>query len=252
MMVKDFGKNARVTGEVFSELNAIAYKHGSRVQISAYRYSPLGMVGVQTIAYEIAEELPDMAGHVFSPAGGGGLTLAITRGFQFWKEHNPNFKMPKVHCVQPIGNNSIASPLRNGLHKAKAVSQSTTLISGLQVPNVIDGDEVIAACRASGGTGYAVTDELIYESQHNMAAKEGIFCEPAGAVGFAGLIMALKNKEINVKDHIVCMVTGHGFKDPVAAAEIAEKSASHYFKNTKDTFQYVISQIEKNNITNFK
>ncbi len=252
IMVKDFGKNASVTEEVFSALNATADQHGTGVQISAYRYSPLGMAGVQTIAYEIAEELPYMGGYVFSPAGGGGLTLSITKGFQIWKEHNPNFRMPKVHCVQPIGNNSIAGPLRNGLSEAEAVSQSTTLISGLQVPNVIDGDEVIAACRTSGGTGYTVTDELIYESQHDMAAREGIFCEPAGAVGFAGLLTALKNKEINIKDNIVCLVTGHGSKDPGTAAKIAEKSVDQYFENSADTIQYIKTQIQNNNKANFK
>lgn len=151
MMVKDFGKNRLVTEKVMTVLKDISDIHSASLQISAYCYSPLGMAGVQTIAYEIAEELPGESGHVFSPAGGGGLTLALTKGFQTWKEYYPDFKIPKVHCVQPRGNNTISDPLRNGLLKAEAVSQSTTSVSGLQVPSVLDGDAVIAACRASGG-----------------------------------------------------------------------------------------------------
>lgn len=252
MMVKDFGKDFRVTEQVFSELNDMAHRHGTQVQISAYHYSPLGMAGVQTIAYEIAEQIPVADAHIFSPAGGGGLTLALTKGFQTWKEHHADFKIPRVHCVQPEGNDTISSPLRNGWRNAREISKTATLISGLQVPNIIDGNEVITACRASGGTGYAVPDELIYESQRDMATREGIFCEPAGAVGFSALCLALKNKEINAADHIVCLVTGHGFKDLVAAAGMAEKSAGHYFKDCADTFQHIKAQIQNNNKANFK
>jgi threonine synthase len=209
------------------------------------------MAGVQTIAYEIAGELPQGVEHVFSPAGGGGLTLALTKGFQTWKEHSPDSETPKVHCIQPTGNNTISGPLRMGLPHARAVAQSTTSVSGLQVPNVMDGDEVISTCRACGGTGYTVTDELIYESQKNLATKEGIFCEPAGAVGFAGLVEAVRMKEVNKKDPIVCLVTGHGFKDPAAAGKIAENSGARYFKSTGETFEYIESQIENSNKIRF-
>jgi threonine synthase len=64
---------------------------------------------------------------------------------------------PRIHCVQPAGNDTIAGSLRDGLSKAANV-ECTTSISGLQVPSVIDGDQVIAACRAPGGTGHVVVD----------------------------------------------------------------------------------------------
>jgi threonine synthase len=248
LMIKDFGIDPEVTKHIMNGLRIISKNLGASVQISAYRFCPLAMSGVQTISYEIAEEISAFSGHIFSPAGGGGLTLAITKGFHKWKEINPDFKIPKVHCVQPKGNNTISGSLRNGLFKTQAVAQSLTSISGLQVPNIIDGDEVLVACRATGGTGYVVDDHLIYECQENMANTEGIFCEPAGAVGFAGLLSALKNGEINKKDHIVCMVTGHGFKDPISAEKIANKSGAHYFNNAKDTFGYIESQIKTSKI----
>ncbi|CAL1517237.1 pyridoxal-phosphate dependent enzyme [Chitinophaga sp. MM2321] len=244
MMIKDFGKDLHVTGAVFSGLNDLADKYGSPVQISAYCYSPLGMAGVQTIAYEIAEELGAVNAHVFSPAGGGGLTLAVAKGFQLWKEQHAPYMLPKVHCVQPVGNNTIAGPLHAGAAMAQEVDKSSTTISGLQVPGVMDGNEVIAACRATGGTGYAVTDELIYACQSSLSAMEGIYCEPAGAVALAGLQLALERGEINREDHVVCLVTGHGFKDPVAAQKMADKSAGLYFNNTGDAFLYLKSTIK--------
>jgi len=127
---------------------------------------------------------------------------------------------------------------------AAAVARCTSSISGLQVPNIIDGNETVSACRATGGNGYLVTDDLVYESQQNLALKEGVFCEPAGAVALAGLVQALKNGEINKKDPVICVITGHGFKDPVSAARISERYAGQYFENVKDTFSYLEPRIK--------
>ncbi|HUZ58847.1 MAG TPA: pyridoxal-phosphate dependent enzyme [Hanamia sp.] len=244
LMIKDFGIDPNITIEVANGLNEIARIQGIPVHISAYHYSPLAMAGVQTISYEIAEEIPAFNGHIFSPAGGGGLTFAIIKGFNKWKEINPQFKIPKIHCVQPEGNDTISGPLRNGLINAHAVSKSRTSISGLQVPNVIDGDEVLAGCRATGGTGYTVTDDDVYECQESLAKMEGIYCEPAGAVALAGVLKAVKNREIDKKDDLVCLVTGHGFKDPVSASKISKKSSGNYFNTANETFQYIKSQIK--------
>ena len=246
IMVKDFGINPEVSNEVFSGLQRIASKYRTVVQISAYHYSAFGMAGVQTISYEIAEDLGNAGGHVFSPAGGGGLTLAIVKGFNTWEQKHRGYRAPKVHCVQPEGNDTMATPLRKGLHQANAVSKSRTLISGLQVPNVIDGNEVIAACRATGGTGFSVTDESIFECQKNMAILEGIYCEPAGAVSLAGVIKALENKEITCEDHIVCVVTGHGFKDPASAKKIAGEDRGKYFNSHGETLAFIETQLQNN------
>jgi threonine synthase len=161
------------------------------------------MAGVQTISYEIADALAGKSFSIFSPAGGGGLTLAVARGAEG--------SGGRVHCVQPAGNDTIASSLRNG-HAARAVT-STTAISGLQVGGVLDGDHVIAACRRSGGQGYVVADEQVWAWQARMAREEGIFSEPAGAVALAGVEQAIVRGEVSAMEHVVCLVTGSGFKD---------------------------------------
>ena len=207
LMVRDFGKNAETTSRVFDDLEAICSARDLPLPISAYRYCPSAMDGVQTIVYEIAEELGQTVNHIFSPAGGGGLTLAITKG--------ASVVLPraKVNCVQPDGNDTIASQLRNGEMKAKSVSSSVTTVSGLQVASVIDGDLVIENCRKSGGTGYVVSDQDVFKWQQIMAQKEGIFCEPAGAVALAGLENAVAKNEVSETETVVCLVTGSGFKD---------------------------------------
>ena len=82
--------------------------------------------------------------------------------------------LPAMHCVQPSGNNTIAGPLREGADHAQAC-HSTTGIGGLQVASVLDGNEVITACRRSGGSGYLVEDEYVYKVQSQLAREEGNF-----------------------------------------------------------------------------
>jgi threonine synthase len=244
IIIREFGKDVNVTKEVIDRITDTALRHHSSVQISSYSHSPVGMAGVQTIAYEIAEAMTDGDVHIFSPAGGGGLTCAILQGFGTWKKNHPQFRLPKIHCVQPIGNDTIASALRNGLSKAIEIHASTTAISGLQVPAVLDGDEVVAGCRESGGNGHIVSDELIYECQEQLASREGIFCEPAGAVSLAGLRKAIANNEINRNATIVCLVTGHGFKDSVSGNKIAEKAGTRYFSDSAAAFASINAEID--------
>lgn len=213
LRVRDFGADASVTAGVFERLEQQAASPEYALQISAYRYSPLGMQGVESIAYELDNELLGGIGHVFCPAGGGGLTLATARGF-----HNLG-RNTSVHCVQPEGNDTIAGPLRNGMDSACDVACDTA-ISGLQVASVIDGNEVIGACRQSGGTGHTVPDDAVFAAQRRLAREEGIFSEPAGAVALAGLISAVQQGEMKADLPVVCLVTGSGFKDAVSVEQM--------------------------------
>jgi len=209
--IRGFGTDARITNEIAQGLRELAEGLGTEVQISAYKYSAAGMAGVQTISWELAEQMPDGIDHVFSPSGGGGLTLAIARGFELTNTHSP-----AVHCVQPSGNNTIAGPLCEGLDHARNCGECTSRISGLQVAGVIDGHGTLAACRQSGGTGWLVDDDEVFSLQKRLAREEGIFSEPAGAVALAGALRALDEGILSTTDSVICLVTGSGFKDNVA------------------------------------
>lgn len=203
--VRGFGIDANVTADTFARVRERGGRPGAALQISAYACSPVGMAGVQTIGYELTEQMDGPIGHVFVPAGGGGLTLAVARGFD-----GPNG--PRIECVQPEGNATIAGPLRDGHERAREVA-CTTKISGLQVPSVLDGHEVITACRASSGTGRLVRDEDVWDVQSRLAREEGIFAEPAGAVSVAGALAAIRAGAVSRNSTICCIVTGTGFKD---------------------------------------
>lgn len=220
-LVRGFGQDTGITTAVMEELAARAGKLGTSVQISAYHYCANGMVGVQTIAYELAEALPGQQMQVFVPAGGGGLTLAILRGFEAWQSEVSGFAFPRVFCVQPTGNDTIATSIGAGLSRAVSIPKSQTKISGLQVPNVLDGHEVVVGCRASGGGGVTVADDAVFNWQRQLAVKEGIYCEPAGAVALAGAANAVSVGALDVSEPVVCVVTGHGFKDTGSSAAMA-------------------------------
>lgn len=213
IMVEGFGIDTAITNKVFTQLEQLTLAKNISLPISAYRYCPEGMLGVQTIAYEVLDELEGQVHHIFSPAGGGGLTLAIAKGIMIYK---PEVNC-KVHCVQPEGNNTIASALATGLDQATEIPRSTTLVSGLQVPGILDGTNTLHYCRQTGGTGFVVDDEAIFQTQKMLAQKEGIFCEPAGAVSVSGLISAVKKGRVNKDENTVCLITGSGFKDMVSA-----------------------------------
>jgi len=211
--VRGFGVDPDITSRVMEHLRTLADRPDAALQISAFHFSPIGMSGVETISFELAEQATHGIDHVFVPVGGGGLALAVARGFARLQQQGRLARPVSVHCVQPDGNDTIASPLRDGSERAHDVT-CTSQISGLQVANVIDGHETIAACRASGGTGHLVSDESVWQVQACLAQKEGVYCEPAGAVALAGALDAAERGIIDRQGNIVCLVTGSAFKDP--------------------------------------
>ena len=216
--VRGFGIDPSITSRVFDDVARKAAQPGRRLQISAYKYSPAGMAGVETISHELATERPGIR-HVFCPAGGGGLTAAVAKGFQSARSHGGQ-SSPAVHCVQPVGNDTMATALATGRSDGIAV-HCTSAISGLQVPGLIDASLTIAVCRSSGGTGFIVEDDFIWETQARLAREEGLFVEPAAAVSVAGALKALRDCRVQVDDEIVCILSGIGFKDAPSAAQMA-------------------------------
>lgn len=187
VLIPGFASDVSVTDEVFDILRG----SGHPLIVSAFRYCPQGMQGVETIAHELLG-----AENVFVPVGGGGLYAAVVQGFA---------GKVKVHAVQPEGCATVVNPAwRFG-------DPSTTTVSGLSVPTDIDASLARTRLRECGGMAIAVTDEQVLAAQRILLMEEGIYCEPAGATAFAGYLAS----EIR-KEPAVCVVTGHGFKDPMS------------------------------------
>lgn len=209
--VRDFGNSAEVTRRVFDSLHALAQSDGIPLVVSAYKYCPEGMSGVESLGPEINKQLGTPPDDIFVPVGSGGLFSALCRGLAGTG--------PRVHAVQPAGCSTIVAAFERGDNEIRPV-ESTTRISGLSVPFDIDGSMALDLLRRGKGIGLAVTDEEVMEAQRMMLA-EGIYCEPAGATALAGLLRAIDDGRIEREGSMVCIVSGHGFKDPDSIAAAA-------------------------------
>ena len=215
--VRDFVTSPEITELVLDCLEAMSRSSSIPLVISAYRYCPTGMAGVESIATELAAQSDRPIDHVFVPVGGGGLISAVCRGFA--RLRSPG---PRIHAVQPEGCSTVVAALERGDDRILPV-ESRTAISGLAVPFDIDASLALALVRASGGLGFAVSDDDAFGAQQMLFGQEGIYAEPAGAASLAGLIKAVSAGVVRPGDLAVCLVTGHGFKDPDAADRAAAR-----------------------------
>jgi threonine synthase len=162
--------------------------------------NPLRLEGQKTAAFEIVEELGEIDG-LCIPVGNAGNVTAYWKGFQ------ESDLAPRMLGFQAEG----AAPLVLG-HR---VEKPETIASAIRIGNPARWEEAMAAVTQSGGGIEAVSDDEILGAYRMLAAREGIFCEPASAASVAGL---LKHGAGGAR-RVVCVLTGHGLKDPQTALE---------------------------------
>ncbi|MHB1022221.1 MAG: pyridoxal-phosphate dependent enzyme [Acidobacteriaceae bacterium] len=213
--IPGFVTDAAITSDVFSTLQKMSVEQSIPFVVSAFHYCPEGMRGVEEISTELLQTAPD---HVFVPVGGAGLYSAIVQGFL-----RAGSKLPRVHAVQPEGCLTLVASYLAGTSEIRSV-HSTTRISGLSVPSNIDASRALRLLHECNGTGIAVSDETVFAAQHILMTQEGIYCEPAGATAFAGWKQATEKGLIGEGETSVCLVTGHGFKDPASVEQLAMKN----------------------------
>ena len=112
---------------------------------------------------------------------------------------------PRMLGFQAAG----AAPLVHGA----PVAQPETIASAIRIGNPARWEDAMGAMTASGGAVNEVTDEQILDAYRFLAAREGVFCEPASAASVAGLLV----HGAGDAERIVCVLTGHGLKDPEVA-----------------------------------
>ncbi len=156
------------------------------------------IAGQKTAAYEIAEELDELDA-LCIPVGNAGNITAYWRGF---KEAGHR---PRMLGFQAAG----AAPLVHGA----PVENPETIASAIRIGNPARWEEAMDAMTSSGGAVNAVTDEQILAAYNFLARHEGVFCEPASAASVAGLL----THGAEGARRIVCVLTGHGLKDPQTA-----------------------------------
>ncbi|HYZ80052.1 MAG TPA: threonine synthase [Solirubrobacteraceae bacterium] len=159
--------------------------------------------GQKTAAFEVLEELDGELDALCIPVGNAGNITAYWRGF---KEQD---KRPRMYGFQAAG----SAPLVHG----KPVAHPETIASAIRIGNPARWEEAMDAMASSGGAVAAVSDTQILDAYRYLAASEGVFCEPASAAGVAGLL----EHGAGDAERVVCVLTGHGLKDPQTALERA-------------------------------
>jgi threonine synthase len=155
--------------------------------------------GQKTAAFEIVEALGGELDALCIPVGNAGNITAYWRGF-CEAGHRP-----RMRGFQAAG----AAPLVLGA----PVANPETVASAIRIGNPARWEEAMDAMASSGGSVSAVSDEQILEAYRFLAAHEGVFCEPASAASVAGLLAYGAGEARRV----VCVLTGHGLKDPQTA-----------------------------------
>jgi threonine synthase len=168
--------------------------------------NPHRIAGQTTAAFELCEVLGDAPDVVALPVGNGGNVTAYAEGFRIYREAGMTGRNPMFVGAQAAG----AAPLVHGA----PVENPETIATAIRIGNPASWQSADDAVKRSGGEFRAVSDDAILEAYHHVAELEGIFCEPASASGIAALRMAVRDGLVNRTARAVCVLTGHGLKDP--------------------------------------
>ncbi|MGQ9472441.1 MAG: threonine synthase [Candidatus Caldatribacteriaceae bacterium] len=168
--------------------------------------NPHRIEGQKTASFEIWEWLGDVPDFLALPVGNAGNITAYWKGFKELFGRGNISRLPKMFGFQAAG----SCPLVLG----KPVENPQTIATAIRIGNPASWKGAIAAKEESGGLIGVVTDEEILEAQRMLAEEEGLFVEPASAASVAGVMKMARSGFFSKKDTVVCILTGHGLKDP--------------------------------------
>src|SRR5215212_2471993 len=166
-------------------------ERGSHVLVNSL--NPDRLEGQKTAAFEIVEELGRAPDVLALPYGGGGNTRAYALGF---------------------GESGAGLPV---IVAGEAAERPSTVASAIRIAEPAHAAEVAAALERSGGRVVSLADDAILDAWRSLAREEGLFCEPASAAGLA----AVTAGGVHRGARVVCVVTGHGLKDPETASRLS-------------------------------
>jgi threonine synthase len=165
-------------------------RRGSHALVNSL--NPYRLEGQKTAAFEILEQLGGLPDVLALPYGGGGNTRAYALGFDESGAGPP--------------------PLLAG----EASERAFTMATAIRIAEPAHREQAEEAIARSGGAIVSLADDEILAAWRDLARLEGVFCEPSSAAGLAALLREPPERGARV----VCVVTGHGLKDPETAARL--------------------------------
>ncbi|MGA3296097.1 MAG: threonine synthase [Candidatus Bathyarchaeia archaeon] len=186
--------------------------------------NPFRIEGQKTLAFEVCDQMnfksPDV---LIVPVGNAGNISSIWKGLDELRRLGVIDKTPRLVGIQAEGASPIASAYKLKSATIQPVKNPETIATAIRIGAPASWKKALRAIAESGGAMETTSDAEILQAQKELARREGIFVEPAGASSIAGLRKLLEQGSIEKDEEIVCVATGHGLKDPEIVTKIGEK-----------------------------
>lgn len=214
-------KAFKVPGEFsrsFAVAREAAEEHGLYNVTTTY-INPYAREGYKTAAYELYEQMEELPDWVAVPIGVGPLLAGMLKGFEDLRERGLTKKIPRMIGVQTERYAPVATAFLNGVPAGEWHGTQPSIASGINdtlAGYADEGDYTVGCIKKSRGTAVIVAEENLARSVLMLASREGIYAEPAGAIGLWGVKQLAESGVIGPGETVVVMVTGHGLKNPVA------------------------------------
>ncbi|MCL2563272.1 MAG: threonine synthase [Oscillospiraceae bacterium] len=188
--------------------------------------NPYLMEGKKTVALEICEQLNWQAPDWVAVSVGDGCSIAgVWKGFYDFYQMGFIDKLPRLLSVQAAGCYPVHKAFRAGTEEIVPMSEDT-LADSIAVGVPRNGLKSLRALEASNGLAVEVSDEEILAAMCELGRSTGVFGEPAGVTGFAGLKKAVEQGLIRKDEKVVTIITGNGLKDTANALKAAGEPIS--------------------------
>ena len=175
--------------------------------------NPFMVEGKKTVSLEIAEQLNFKPTDWVVVSVGDGCTVGgVYKGFNELFKLGLIKKVPKILGVQSTGCEPFVVASKN--HEPLKECEENTIADSIAVGIPRNPIKALRAIEYSKGAWISVPDEQIIEAMGLLGKYEGIFGEPAGVTGVAGLRKALEDGVISKDESVTIIVTGNGLKDP--------------------------------------
>ncbi|WP_019638299.1 threonine synthase [Paenibacillus fonticola] len=195
--------------------------------------NPYRIEGQKTAAFEVCDQLGKAPDVLAIPVGNAGNISAYWKGFKEYRELGKTDSLPRMVGFEAEGAMAIV--------KGEPILEPETVATAIRIGNPASWKTAVAAAEESGGQINYVTDEEILAAYKTIAAREGVFAEPASAASVAGVYKLKKEGYFKGGETVVCVLTGHGLKDP----NIAIKSIGSEPLVVQDTEEAVMAAIAK-------
>jgi threonine synthase len=180
------GADLREFDGTFEEAHALARRLADENGlVNVNSINPDRIEGQASAAREIVEQFGGMPDVLALPYGGGGNTVAYARGFD-----EAGAGIPRLVSVQ-------------------SAQRAATVATAIRISQPVHREQAEALTEV-----VTVDDGTLLDWWRAIGRLEGLFCEPASAAGVAGVAA------VRPGGSVVCVLTGHGLKDPDAAERL--------------------------------